>query len=229
MRIYNFNQVSKIVYFILIIFGTTNYVVANVKNEKAMKKFELPVLPYSANGLAPVISEQTINLHHGKHLQTYINNLNNLIVGTEFENAELDEIVKKSSGALFNNAAQTWNHILYFNTFAPVSEAAKEPKGKLKSEIDKRFGSLDNFKKEFVDAGTSIFGSGWVWLVKDKDGKLSIVKKSNAENPITEGLVPLLAFDVWEHSYYLDYQNRRADHLNALWQIVDWNKVSDRY
>lgn len=200
-----------------------------INTEKSMKKFELPALPYKAEALAPIISGQTINLHYGKHLQTYINNLNNLIAGTDFEKMELIDIVKKSSGAIFNNAAQAWNHEFYFNTFAPESVAQHEPTGKLLAEIDKQWGSFDNFKKEFETAGVSIFGSGWVWLAKDTSGKLFIEKCSNAENPLTKGLTPLLAFDVWEHSYYLDYQNRRADHLASLWNIIDWKVVESRY
>lgn len=200
-----------------------------INTEKSMKKFELPALSYKADALAPIISEQTINLHYGKHLQTYINNLNNLIVGTEFEKMELAEIVKKSSGAIFNNAAQAWNHEFYFNTFAPEKIAQQQPTGKLLTEISKQWGSLDNFKKEFEAAGVSVFGSGWVWLAKDASGKLFIEKCPNAENPLTKALIPLLAFDVWEHSYYVDYQNRRADHLTALWKIVDWKVVDSRY
>lgn len=223
-------KIIKIILSLIVMCGCTiSYAIAEQNNNKAIKKFELPILSYKLNELAPVISEQTMNLHYGKHLQSYINNMNTLIAGTELENADLDQIVKRSEGSLFNNAAQTLNHILYFDTFAPIDLAAKEPSGKLKVELESQFGSIDNFKKEFVNAGTSIFGSGWVWLVKDKSGKLSILKRSNADNPITDGFIPLLAFDVWEHSYYLDYQNRRADHLNALWQIVDWNKVSNRY
>lgn len=200
-----------------------------IKNEKTMKTFEMPQLEYATDALAPSISEETINFHYGKHLQTYINNLNSLIKDTEFENAELEDIVKKSAGAIFNNAAQAWNHIFYFNTFANAHTAQKEPSKKLLAEIDNTWGSLENFKKEFVAAGVGLFGSGWVWLVKDGRGKLSIVKGFNAENPITKGFTPLLTFDVWEHAYYLDYQNRRADHLTKLWEIVDWKKVSDRY
>lgn len=192
-----------------------------------MKKFELPVLPYAADALAPIISEQTIMFHYGKHLQTYINNLNNLIVGTEFENIPLEEIIKHSNGGIFNNAAQTFNHQFYFNTFSKTPKTA--PTGKLLAVIEKQWGTLDNFKKEFVAAGTGIFGSGWVWLAKDTNGNLSIIKAANAENPITQELIPLLCFDVWEHAYYLDYQNRRADQLNDLWKITDWSVVEERY
>ena len=190
-------------------------------------KFELPQLPYEANALEPVISQQTIEFHYGKHLQTYITNLNNLIAGTKFENTDLETIVKESDGALFNNAGQSLNHIFYFLSFTPKSSNA--PKGKLVEAINAAFGDFENFKKEFVAAGITLFGSGWVWLSKDAAGKLVITKEANAGNPIKSGLTPLLAFDVWEHAYYLDYQNRRADHLNALWNIVDWTVIEARY
>ncbi|MDR2910192.1 MAG: superoxide dismutase [Bacteroidales bacterium] len=190
-------------------------------------KFELPKLPYAANALEPVISQQTIELHYGKHLQTYITNLNNLIQGTKFENADLETIVKESDGTIFNNAGQTLNHNIYFLSFSP--NGGGEPKGKLADAINRKWGSFENFKKEFNTAGTAVFGSGWAWLAKDKDGNLEIIKESNAGNPITKGLTPLLGFDVWEHAYYLDYQNRRADHLAELWKIIDWSAVEIRY
>ena len=190
-------------------------------------KFELPKLPYATDALAPVISQQTVELHYGKHLQTYITNLNNLIQGTELENADLETIVKKSDGAIFNNAGQTLNHNIYFLSFSP--EGGGEPKGKLAEAINEEWGSFENFKKEFVAAGIGVFGSGWVWLSKDADGKLYIIKEPNAGNPITKGYTPILGFDVWEHAYYLDYQNRRPDHLNELWKIIDWDAVSARY
>lgn len=190
-------------------------------------KFELPKLPYANNALEPVISEETINFHYGKHHQAYVNNLNNLIQGTKFENADLVTIIKESDGPIFNNAAQVWNHTFYFNSFKPNSGGA--PKGKLAEAINATWGSFDNFKKEFNTASTGLFGSGWAWLVKDKDGKLSIVKESNAGNPLTKDLTPILTFDVWEHAYYLDYQNRRPDHVNALWDIINWDVVQERY
>lgn len=190
-------------------------------------KFELPKLPYANNALEPVISEETINFHYGKHHQAYVNNLNNLIQGTKFENADLVTIIKESDGPIFNNAAQVWNHTFYFNSFKPKGGGA--PKGKLAEAINATWGSFDNFKKEFNTASTGLFGSGWAWLVKDKDGKLSIVKESNAGNPLTKGLTPILTFDVWEHAYYLDYQNRRPDHVNALWYIINWDVVEERY
>ena len=190
-------------------------------------KFELIQLPYASDALEPVISKQTIEFHHGKHLQTYVNNLNNLIQGTKFENADLETIVKESDGAIFNNAGQILNHNLYFTEFSPTGGG--KPSGKLAEAINETWGSFENFQKEFETAGTGLFGSGWVWLAADADGKLSITKESNAGNPITKGLKPLLTFDVWEHAYYLDYQNRRADHLKALWKIVDWGVVESRY
>lgn len=196
------------------------------KNENVMK-FELVKLPYAADALAPVISKQTIELHHGKHLQTYVNNLNNLVPGTKFENADLETIVKESDGAVFNNAGQVLNHNLYFTQFSP--NGGGKPSGKLAEAIDATWGSFENFQKEFETAAVGLFGSGWAWLAKDKDGKLSITKEANGSNPVAKGLTPLLGFDVWEHSYYVDYQNRRADHVKELWKIIDWDVVSNRY
>ena len=189
--------------------------------------FSLPVLPYAQDALEPVISEKTIQFHYGKHHQTYVNNLNGFIPGTEFENADLDTIVKKSSGPIFNNAAQIWNHNFYFLSLTPIKDT--KPTAELAKAIDEKFGSFDNFKTEFNKSAVAVFGSGWAWLVKTADGKLDIVKESNAGNPMTNGLTPLLTFDVWEHAYYLDYQNRRADYLAALWSLVDWNVVSARF
>ena len=197
-----------------------------IKDEN-MKTIELIKLPYAVNGLAPVISKQTIELHHGKHLQGYVNNLKNLIPGTRFETADLETIVKESDGAFFNNAGQILNHNLYFTQFSPTGDG--KPSGKLSKEIDATWSSFENFQKEFETAGAGLFGSGWVFLAADKDGKLSIVKEANAGNPVTKGLNPLLAVDVWEHAYYLDYQNRRADHLKSLWKIIDWKTVENRY
>ena len=190
-------------------------------------KHELIVLPYPANALEPVISETTINLHHGKHLATYVNNLNNLIQGTKFENADLETIVRESDGALFNNAGQTLNHNYYFTQFTPKSEG--RPSGRLLKAIEEAWGSFENFRSEFETAATSLFGSGWAWLAADKEGKLQITKEQNAGNPVTKGLKPILGIDVWEHAYYLDYQNRRADHLKELWKIISWAEVEKRY
>lgn len=192
-----------------------------------MAKFELITLPYEANALEPVISAQTIGFHHGKHLQGYVNNLNAAIEGTPFAEMTLEEIVKKASGGMLNNAGQILNHNLYFQQFSkPVAD--NKPIGALAEAIHAQFGSFEDFQKAFVQAGATLFGSGWVWLSADADGKLVITQESNADNPIQKGLKPLLTFDVWEHAYYLDYQNRRADHLNALWQLVDWKVVEAR-
>ena len=190
-------------------------------------KFELITLPYATDALEPVISKQTIEFHHGKHLQAYVNNLNNLVQGTSYEHVPLETIIIKSEGAVFNNAGQILNHNLYFLQFSPTGGG--KPSGRLAQAIDAVWGSFENFQKEFETAGAGLFGSGWVWLAADDDGKLSIVREVNAGNPITKGLKPLLTFDVWEHAYYLDYQNLRADHLKSLWSIVDWKVVESRY
>ncbi|MGI5975414.1 MAG: superoxide dismutase [Paludibacter sp.] len=190
-------------------------------------KFKLPKLPYETNALEPVIGQQTVELHYGKHYQGYINNLNNLIQGTKFENMDLVDIVKQSDGATFNNAGQSLNHQIYFLSFSPNGGGV--PSGKLAEAINRDFGNFENFKKEFNAAAVSLFGSGWAWLAKDANGKLSIVKEANGGNPVTKNLVPLLGFDVWEHAYYLDYQNRRPDHVDALWNIIDWKAVEARY
>jgi Fe-Mn family superoxide dismutase len=213
-----------ILFLSLILFITNGQETA--KNENDMK-FELVKLPYAVDALEPVISKQTIEFHHGKHLQTYVNNLNNMIQGTKFENAELETIVKESDGAIFNNAGQILNHNLYFTQFSP--NGGGKPSGKLAAALVAAYGSFENFQKEFETAGAGLFGSGWVWLAEDKDGKLSITKEANGSNPVVKGLKPLLGFDVWEHAYYLDYQNRRADHLKELWKIVDWTVVESRY
>lgn len=186
-----------------------------------------PRLPYTPDALAPAISQETVDFHYGKHEKAYIDNLNKLIEGTDYADMELEDIIRSSEGPLFNNASQAWNHIFYFFTFSP--EGGGEPDGVLRKAIDEQFGSFENFKNEFVDAGVKLFGSGWVWLSCDQDGKLVITQKPNAGNPLTDGLTPLLTFDVWEHAYYLDYQNRRADALNKLWDIVDWDVVAERY
>ena len=186
-------------------------------------------LPYEINALDPIISARTIEFHHGKHLQGYVDNLNKLIAGTPFEAMPLEEIVKKSEGGIFNNAGQILNHNLYFTQFEPADKVAKEPTGALAAQIQKQWGSLDAFKAEFEAKGVTLFGSGWVWLSAQEDGTLVITQESGANNPITKGLKPLLTFDVWEHAYYLDYQNRRAAHLSELWKIVNWKVVEARY
>ena len=194
----------------------------------ASQKFELMTLPYAANALEPVISQQTIAFHHGKHLQAYVNNLNALLPGSGFEETPLVEIVKKSTGGIFNNAGQILNHELYFGQFRPA-KADNQPTGNIANAITKDFGSFEAFKEEFQKKGATLFGSGWVWLSADANGKLIITQEANAANPTQQGLTPLLTFDVWEHAYYLDYQNRRPDHLTALWSIIDWQVVEQRY
>lgn len=190
-------------------------------------KYTKPQLPYAEDALEPVISRRTIEFHYGKHEQAYIDNLNKLIEGTEFAELPLEDVIHDAKGPLFNNASQAWNHIFYFFSFSP--DGGGEPEGDLRKAIDRDFGSFENFKKEFVDAGTKLFGSGWVWLSRDNSGRLFITQEGNAGNPITDGLTPILTFDVWEHAYYLDSQNRRADALNALWDIIDWPIVEARY
>lgn len=190
--------------------------------------FTLIPLPYAPEALEPVISAQTLSFHHGKHLQAYVNNLNAALPGSEFEGLTLEEIVCRASGAVFNNAGQILNHNLYFTQFrAPQADAA--PKGALAAKIAELFGSLEAFQAEFVAKGAAIFGSGWVWLQADAAGELSIAQYAGADNPVAHGFKPLLTFDVWEHAYYLDYQNRRPDHLKALWPLVDWDVVERRY
>ena len=191
----------------------------------AIMNITMPTLPYAPNALEPVISEQTINFHYGKHLQNYVNTLNTLIQGTEFEGKSVEEIVKTApDGPIFNNAGQTLNHTYYFLQFkSPVK--GNEPTGKIAEALVRDFGSVENFKKEFTQAAATLFGSGWAWLSQDKDGKLVITKEANAGNPLRQGNNPLLGIDVWEHAYYLDYQNRRVDHLAALWDIIDWKVV----
>ena len=189
--------------------------------------FELISLPYGSKDLEPVISAQTLSFHHGKHLQGYVDNLNKLLPGSGMEADSLELIVCKASGGMFNNAGQILNHNLYFTQFCKGGRELKE--GFLKSQIVKQWGSVEAFQAEFVAKGVGLFGSGWVWLSAKKDGSLVITQEPGAENPITEGLKPLLTFDVWEHAYYLDYQNRRAAQLEALWRILDWSVIEERY
>ncbi len=190
-------------------------------------KYTQPDLPYAKDALAPVISAETIDYHYGKHEKAYIDNLNKMIVGTEFEDMDLEDVILHATGALYNNAAQAWNHIFYFFSFSP--DGGGEPTGALGDAIRSQFGSFDNFKKEFEEAGVKLFGSGWVWLSKDNDGKLFITQEPNGGNPMTSGLIPLLTFDVWEHAYYIDYKNLRGDYLKKLWDIVDWDLVESRF
>jgi Fe-Mn family superoxide dismutase len=193
-----------------------------------MGKFELMALPYAPEALEPVISKETIGFHHGKHLLAYVNNLNGLLEGSPLAELSLEEIVLKAEGGILNNDGQILNHNLYFGQFS-APKADNKPIGKLAEAINLQFGSFDAFKEEFQKKGATLFGSGWVWLSADKDGKLVITQESNAANPVQRGLKPLLTFDVWEHAYYLDYQNRRPDHLAALWQIVNWEVIDNRY
>lgn len=187
----------------------------------------LPTLPYEMEALAPHMSRETFEYHYGKHLKTYIDNLNNLIVGTPFAEMPLEEICVKAEGPIFNNGAQAWNHIFFFNSLAPTSQGA--PTGALAAAIDRDFGSLEAFKEQFGKAATSLFGSGWVWLCSDKDGKLSIVAEPNAGNPLKKGLTPLLCIDVWEHAYYIDYRNSRPEFIKNFWELVNWKVVEQRY
>ena len=192
-----------------------------------MKKFELMALPYALEALEPVISKQTLEFHHGKHLAGYVNNLNGLLEGNPLAESSLEDIVCKATGGILNNAGQILNHNLYFGQFC-APKADNKPVGKLAEAIVRDFGAFDAFKDEFQKKGATLFGSGWVWLSADKEGKLIITQETNAANPIQKGLKPLLTFDVWEHAYYLDYQNRRPDHLSALWQIIDWDVIENR-
>jgi Fe-Mn family superoxide dismutase len=201
------------------------YVSGNLKI--IIMAFELPRLTYKMNSLAPSLSEETLEYHYGKHHQAYINNLNGLIPGTEFENADLETIVKKSDGAIFNNAAQVWNHTFYFESFSP--DAVKTPTGILAEAINNSFGSFIEFKEQFSKAAATLFGSGWAWLVKRDDGILQILQESNAGTPLRKGLKPILNCDVWEHAYYIDYRNKRPDYIKSFWDIVDWEKIGKRF
>ena len=189
--------------------------------------FELPKLPYDLNALAPHISEETLKFHYGKHHQAYVNKVNDLIKGTKFENSSLEEIIKKADDAIFNNGAQVWNHTFYFESLAP--HPMKKPAGSLLNQIEKQYGSFDEFRDAFTNAATSLFGSGWVWLVKKPDGSLDIIKEANACNPLRNGNKPIMTIDVWEHAYYLDYQNKRPDYVDGFWHVLDWEKVQSRY
>lgn len=192
--------------------------------------FTLISLPYAPEALEPVISRETIGYHHGKHLQTYVDNLNKLIAGTGFESMPLEDIVRKAQGGIFNNAGQILNHNLYFTQFMPMkSEEMALDRLEITKAIARDFGSLETFMEEFEQKGVTLFGSGWVWLSADKDGQLVITQEPNAGNPLTKGLKPLLTMDVWEHAYYIDYRNRRATHLHDLWQLINWQEINRRY
>ena len=187
----------------------------------------LPALPYAMDALAPIISKETLEFHYGKHHQTYVTNLNNLIPGTEFESASLEEIVKKSSGGVFNNAAQIWNHTFYWNSMAP--NAGGEPTGKLADAIKAKWGSVAAFKEAFNKSAAGNFGSGWTWLVKKPDGSVDIVNTSNAATPLTTFDVPLLTCDVWEHAYYIDFRNARPKYLESFWSLVNWSFAAKNF
>lgn len=182
--------------------------------------FSLPPLPYEKNALAPHISEETLDYHYGKHHQTYVNNLNKLIENTEFASLSLEEIIKQSSGGLFNNAAQVWNHTFYWHCLSPTGGG--KPTGKLAEAIQNAFGSFEQFKDQFSNTAITTFGSGWAWLVQDNHGDLKIISTSNAETPMTDGLTAILTCDVWEHAYYIDYRNARPDYMKAFWALVNW-------
>ena len=191
-------------------------------------KIEMPKLAYATTALEPVISEQTINFHYGKHLQNYVNTLSSLVKDTEWDSKSVEEIVKGApEGPIFNNAGQVLNHALYFEQFrAPRHNNL--PEGRILNAINDAFVNFDNFKAQFTQAATTLFGSGWAWLSQQADGKLVITKEANGSNPLRHGLTPLYGLDVWEHAYYLDFQNRRADHVAASWDIIDWEKVEER-
>ncbi|MBK7142174.1 MAG: superoxide dismutase [bacterium] len=188
---------------------------------------QLPELPYPRTALAPLMSEETLNFHYGKHHNAYVVNLNKLIPGTEFENASLEDIIRKASGGIFNNGAQVWNHTFFWHCLTPNS--SKAPSGKLAEAIATQFGSFDNFKMKFAEAATTQFGSGWAWLVKTKDGSLAIEKTPNADNPLRDGKMPLLTCDVWEHAYYIDFRNARPDYVTNFWNLVNWKFVEENF
>ena len=191
-------------------------------------KIEMPMLPYATNALEPVISEQTINFHYGKHLQNYVNTLTSLVKDTEWADKSVEDIVKGApDGPLFNNSGQVLNHALYFSQFRSPRQN-NQPEGRLLEAINTSFGSFENFKAQFTQAATTLFGSGWAWLAQQGDGKLVITKEANGGNPVRQGLKPIYGLDVWEHAYYLDFQNRRADHIAASWDIVNWDVVAGR-
>ena len=193
--------------------------------EEEIVKHELPDLPYAMNALAPHISAETLEFHYGKHHQAYVNNLNNLIPGTEFEESSLEDIIVKApAGTIFNNSAQVWNHTLYWNSMSP--QGGGDPSGDVAAAINGAFESFEEFKKQFTQRATTNFGSGWTWLVKNADGSLAIENTSNAGNPLTNGQTPIITCDVWEHAYYIDYRNVRAEYLEAWWRLVNWELVA---
>lgn len=211
------------------IFLLLSLVVASITTfaQGATTTYSAAPLPYATDALEPVISKQTVELHYGKHLQGYAANVNKLVPGTQWEGKSLEEIVAGSDGALYNNAGQLLNHNIYFTNFSPTGGG--EPTGKLAKAINAKWGSFDAFKAEMEKQAVALFGSGWTWLAKEANGDLVIKNYANGGNPVKDGLTPILGFDVWEHAYYLDYQNRRADHIKALWSIIDWKAVGERY
>lgn len=188
---------------------------------------ELPALPYAMNALEPVISVETLEYHYGKHHATYVTNLNNLIQGTEFESMSLEDIIMKSSGGIFNNAAQVWNHTFYWNCLSP--DGGGEPSGALAGAINEAFGTFDAFKEAFSKSAATNFGSGWTWLVKNADGSVAVVNTSNAATPMIDGNTALLTVDVWEHAYYIDYRNARPKYLEEIWKLINWDFVAHNY
>ena len=187
--------------------------------------FQLPELPYAIGALAPYISAETLEYHYGKHHRAYVTQLNKLVDGTDFADMTLEEVIKNSSGAIFNNAGQVWNHTFYWSCLSP--QGGGLPVTKLHDALTQAFGSIEEFKDKFTAAAISTFGSGWAWLVQDQQGALSIISTSNAGNPITQGMTPLLTCDVWEHAYYIDYRNVRADYLGAFWNLINWSFVNN--
>lgn len=209
---------------VILFFVLTTY----SQNTTTAMKFALPPLPYALDALEPLMATKTLEYHHGKHLATYVNNLNNLIVGTEFEEMiPLEQIIFRASGPIYNNAAQVWNHTFFFNELSPTATHA--PSGRLLDAIIRDFGSFENFKDQFTKISLSLFGSGWVWLVADDEDRLSILPLGNAGNPATEGLRAVMTIDVWEHAYYLDHQNRRAEYIDNFWQLLNWEFVENNY
>jgi len=189
--------------------------------------FELPPLPYAPDALEPYISEKTIDFHYGKHHQAYVTKVNDLVKGTQFEDATLEDIIRDATGGIFNNGAQVWNHTFYWNCLNP--DGGKEPSGDLMEAIVRDFGSFEDFKQNFSAAGATLFGSGWAWLVENDSGRLEIIQESNAGNPLRNGYKPLLTCDVWEHAYYIDKKNKRPDYIADFWKLVDWKAVENRY
>ncbi len=190
-------------------------------------QFELPQLPYAMDALAPHISQETLEYHYGKHHQTYVDNLNKLVPGTEYAGMDLESIIKKAQGGIFNNAAQVWNHTFYWHCLSP--NGGGQPSGELLQAIESTFGSFESFKEQFTQTAVTTFGSGWGWLVKTNDGQLKLVSTSNAGNPMTQGDTPLLTCDVWEHAYYIDYRNARPKYLEAFWALVNWDFVAKQF